>query len=186
MAQRGVDGLLGSFYNESCFACHTLGNNKAPLAVNGGFDDVQQQLGWAFPTVLQVGNYAAMPAKLQNLANIQCENCHGPGSQHPGEESASLDVAVCATCHQDGDFHNRPKQWSLGPHGVDDGYLSVSIGEAPNASCSKCHSPASFVDNLKGKAPTIRTTWRSSRQKRTRCASTTQSRWMIRWRHLRR
>ena len=154
MAQRGVDGLLGSFYSESCFACHTLGNNKAPLAVNGGFDDVQQQLGWAFPTVLQVGNYAAMPAKLQNLANIQCENCHGPGSQHPGAESANLDVAVCATCHQDGSHHNRPKQWSLGPHGADDGYLSVSIGEAPNASCSKCHSPASFVDNLKGKALT--------------------------------
>jgi hypothetical protein len=154
MAQRGVDGLLGSFYNESCFACHTLGNNPAPLAVNGGFDDVQKTLGWKFPTVLQVGNYASMPTNLQNLANIQCENCHGPGSQHPGAESANLDVAVCATCHQDGDFHNRPKQWSLGPHGADDGYLSVSIGEAPNASCSKCHSPASFVDNLKGKALT--------------------------------
>jgi len=154
MAQRGVDGLLAPDYNESCFACHTLGNNPAPLAVNGGFDDVQQQLGWKFPTVLQVGNYAAMPAKLQNLANIQCENCHGPGSQHPGKESANLDVSVCATCHQDGEFHNRPKQWSLGPHGSDDGYLSVSIGEAPNASCSKCHSPASFVDNLKGKALT--------------------------------
>ena len=154
MAQRGVDGLLSPEYNESCFACHTLGNNPAPLAVNGGFDDVEKTLGWKFPTVLQVGNYAAMPTNLQNLANIQCENCHGPGSQHPGAESANLDVAVCATCHQDGEFHNRPKQWSLGPHGADDGYLSVSIGEAPNASCSKCHSPASFVDNLKGKALT--------------------------------
>ena len=154
MAQRGVDGLLAPDYNESCFACHTLGYNKAPLAVNGGFDDVEKTLGWKFPTVLQVGNYAAMPTNLQNLANIQCESCHGPGSQHPGAESANLDVAVCATCHQDGDFHNHPKQWSLGPHGADDGYLSVSIGEAPNASCSKCHSPASFVDNLKGKALT--------------------------------
>ena len=154
MAQRGVDGFLAPDYNESCFACHTLGYNKAPLAVNGGFDDVAKTLGWKFPTVLEVGNYAAMPTNLQNLANIQCENCHGPGSQHPGAESANLDVAVCATCHQDGDFHNRPKQWSLGPHGSPDGYLSVSIGEAPNASCSKCHSPASFVDNLKGKALT--------------------------------
>ncbi len=56
MAQRGVDGLLSPYYNESCFACHTLGNNPAPLAVNGGFDDVQKTLGWQFPTVLQVGN----------------------------------------------------------------------------------------------------------------------------------
>lgn len=154
MAQRGVDGLLGSFYNESCFACHTVGNNKAPLAVNGGFDDVQKTLGWTFPSVLQVGNYASMPTNLQNLANIQCESCHGPGSQHPGHESANLDVAVCATCHQDGSHHNRPKQWSLGPHGADDGYLNVAFSEAANPSCTKCHSPASFVDNLKGKALT--------------------------------
>ena len=154
MAQRGVDGLLGSFYNESCYACHTVGNNKAPLAVNGGFDDVQKTLGWKIPTLLQVGNYASMPASLQNLANIQCESCHGPGSQHPGHESANLDVAVCATCHQDGSHHNRPKQWSLGPHGADDGYLTVAFSEAANPSCTKCHSPASFVDNLKGKALT--------------------------------
>src|ERR1017187_564367 len=49
MAQRGVDGFLAPDYNESCFACHTLGNNPAPLAVNGGFDDVQKTLGWKFP-----------------------------------------------------------------------------------------------------------------------------------------
>jgi len=153
MAQRGVDGLLSSHYSESCFACHTLGYNQAPLAVNGGFDDVEKQLGWKFPTVLQVGNYAAMPTQLQNLANIQCENCHGPGSQHPGADSKSLDVAVCATCHQDGSNHFRPSQWALGPHGADDGYLSVSIDEAPNPSCSKCHSPQGFVDWQEGNSP---------------------------------
>ncbi|HUI05499.1 MAG TPA: hypothetical protein VL486_00685 [Verrucomicrobiae bacterium] len=154
MAQRGIDGLLGSSYNASCLACHTVGYNQSPSATNGNFYAVQQEVGWTFPTVLQYGNYAAMPAALQNKANIQCESCHGPGSQHPGAESANLDVAVCATCHQDGHFHNRPKQWRLGPHGADDEYLSVSIGEAPNPSCAKCHSPTSFVDYLKGKALT--------------------------------
>jgi len=153
MAQRGVDGLLSPEYNESCFVCHTLGYNQSPLATNGNFYAVQQQIGWKFPTVLQVGNYATMPAKLQNLANIQCENCHGPGSQHPGPASISLDVAVCAQCHQDGDFHNRPSQWSLGPHGADDGYLSISIDEAPNASCTKCHSPQGFVQWQEGQTP---------------------------------
>jgi hypothetical protein len=155
MAQRGVDGLLGPDYDETCFACHTVGYNKSPLATNGNFYAVQQQLGWTLPNPLQVGNFALMPAKLQNLANIQCESCHGPGSQHPGAESANLDVAVCAQCHQENAEDNqRAAQWKLGPHGADDGYLSVSIGEAPNASCSKCHSPASFVDYLKGKALT--------------------------------
>ena len=155
MAQRGVDGLLGSDYNESCFACHTVGYNKSPLATNGNFYAVQQALGWKFPTVLQVGNYAAMPAALQDKANISCESCHGPGSQHPGAESANLDVAVCAQCHQENAEDNqRVEQWQLGPHGADDKYLEVSLSEAANPSCTKCHSPTSFVDNLKGKALT--------------------------------
>jgi len=153
MAERGIDGLVSSHYNESCFACHTLGYNQDPRATNGNFYAVAQQIGWKFPTVLQVGNYATMPTNLQNLANIQCENCHGPGSQHPGPDSVSLDVAVCAQCHQDGTEHFRPSQWALGPHGADDGYLSVSIDEAPNPSCSKCHSPEGFVDWREGQAP---------------------------------
>ena len=153
MAQRGIDGLLSPHYNESCFACHTLGYNQAPLATNGNFYAVAKQIGWTFPTVLQIGNYAAMPTNLQNLANIQCESCHGPGSLHPGADSKSLDVTVCATCHQDGYNHFRPSQWSLGPHGADDGYLSVSIDEAPNPSCSKCHSPQGLVDTLEGNSP---------------------------------
>lgn len=155
MAQRGVDGLLGSDYDESCFACHTVGYNKSPAATNGNFYAVQQQLGWTLPSPLQVGNYASMPTNLQNLANIQCESCHGPGSQHPGKESANLDVAVCGQCHQENAEDNqRVEQWRLGPHGADDKYLSVSLEEAANSSCTKCHSPASFVDNLKGKALT--------------------------------
>jgi hypothetical protein len=149
--QRSVDGLTSSYYNEGCVSCHTVGYNKSPLAVNSGFDDVQAVTGWKFPAIKQLGNFAAMPAALKNLANISCESCHGPGSQHPGVESTSLDVAVCATCHQDGHYHNRPKQWSLGPHGNDDDYLVASEEEAPNPSCAKCHSPTSFVDYLKGK-----------------------------------
>jgi hypothetical protein len=155
MAQRGVDGLLAPDYDESCFACHTVGYNKSPLATNGNFYAVQQQLGWTLPNPLQVGNYAAMPAALKDKANIACESCHGPGSQHPGKESANLDVAVCGQCHQENAEDNqRVQQWRLGPHGADDGYLNVAFSEAANPSCTKCHSPASFVDNLKGKALT--------------------------------
>lgn len=154
--QRSIDGLTSSYYNESCVGCHTVGYNKAPLADNNGFDDVQKTTGWQFPSPLQGGNYFTLPANLKDKANIQCESCHGPGSIHPGENSTSLDVAVCATCHQDGNHHNRPYQWKLGPHGADDKYLEVSIEEAPNASCAKCHSPAGLVDAVKGDTP-IRT-----------------------------
>ncbi|MGA2221562.1 MAG: hypothetical protein ABSH21_07270 [Verrucomicrobiia bacterium] len=154
MAQRGVDGLLSPSYNESCFVCHTLGYNQAPLAAsNGNFYAVEKQLGWTFPTVLQTGNYATMPTNLQNLANIQCESCHGPGSQHPSQ-STSLNGAVCASCHEDGSHHVKPQQWELSPHDV--AYEALSESEGTSATCARCHAPMGFVDRLKGKNP-IRT-----------------------------
>ncbi|MGO9245496.1 MAG: hypothetical protein ACLQDC_12100 [Verrucomicrobiia bacterium] len=144
MAQRGVDGVLSSHYNESCFQCHTVGFNQSPAAAaNGNFYAVQQQLGWNFPTVLQAGNYALMPAQLQNLANIQCENCHGPGSQHPGSPSVSLNEKVCSSCHQSGTEEVNVQQWEISPHAG--AFESISDSEGNNSGCARCHSPAAFI-----------------------------------------
>ena len=150
MAQRGIDGLVSPYYNETCFQCHTLGyNQSAASAVNGNFKAVANQLGWQFPSKLQAGNFAAMPAKLQNLANIQCESCHGPvfapGSPTHGSVTISLDVQVCASCHQDGLHHNRVAQWENGPHSSP--YQLISVGEGPNPGCARCHSPNGFEGN---------------------------------------
>ena len=79
---RAIDGLVSSHYSKNCIQCHVLGYDTNSFAINGGFDDMATLLNWSFPTVLTNGNWASMPAQLQNLANIQCENCHGPGSQH--------------------------------------------------------------------------------------------------------
>ena len=78
----GINGVASDHYSASCISCHTLGYDTAASAVNGGFDDVAKQVGWTFPTTMVKGNWETMPAQLQNVANIQCENCHGPGSQH--------------------------------------------------------------------------------------------------------
>jgi hypothetical protein len=83
-----------------------------------------------------------MPAQLQGLANIQCENCHGPGSQHPGSPSVSLDVKVCSSCHQSGAEEVNVQQWETSPHAG--GYESISsIGN--RAGCAQCHSPNGFI-----------------------------------------
>ncbi len=148
MAERGVDGQLSSHYNESCFQCHTVGFNQSPAATNGNFYAVQQQLGWPFPAVLQAGNYAAMPAALQNVANIQCENCHGPGSRHPGSPSVSLDVKVCSSCHQSGTEEVNVQQWEISPHAG--GYESLSDAHNSGESCARCHSPNGFIGVAKG------------------------------------
>lgn len=156
MAQRGIDGELSPYYNESCLACHTVGYNKAPKAVNDGFDDIAKIVGWAFPAVKTNGNYANLPAVLKNVSNIQCESCHGPGSNHPGSKSASLDTAVCATCHQDGHYHVRVEQWERSPHA--EPYKELSFEEGTSLTCARCHAPTGFLDIAKGKAPTtIRT-----------------------------
>jgi hypothetical protein len=150
MAEWGVDGLNSSHYSESCFPCHTVGFNQSPAAaINGNFYAVQQQLGWPFPAVLQANNYALMPAQLQNLANIQCENCHGPGSQHPGSPSVSLDVKVCSSCHQSGTEEVNVQQWEVSPHSG--GFESASADGGIRSYCSRCHAPngfISFVTNL--------------------------------------
>jgi len=146
MAERGVNGLLSSHYNESCFQCHTVGFNQSPAAaINGNFYAVQQQLGWAFPAVLRSNSYASMPAELQGLANIQCENCHGPGSQHPGSPSVSLNVKVCSSCHQSGAEEVNVQQWELSPHSG--GYESIPISDsfANSPGCARCHSPAGYI-----------------------------------------
>lgn len=151
MAKLGVNGVLSSHYSESCFVCHTLGYNKAPSASsNGNFYAVEKQLGWTFPSVLASTNYAAMPQKLQNLANIQCESCHGPGSRHPGEPSVSMDVKVCSQCHQNGSNHVRPSQWETSMHAG--AYDNTSQSRGTNPQCSRCHSPVGFAAIGKGTA----------------------------------
>lgn len=149
--RRALDGQVSDHYGENCVSCHVTGYNKAPLADNGGFDDVAADVGWLFPNPLQAGNFNAMPANLQDLGTIGCESCHGPGSQHPGAASVSLDAQVCASCHQDGHYHTRVEQWEASPHA--DPFKHVSEEEGTNPSCAKCHSPAGFVDQMKGVAP---------------------------------
>jgi hypothetical protein len=145
--KEGLDGELGSYYNESCIKCHTVGYNKTPTANNNGFDDVAASIGWKFPANKVPGTYDAQPAAIKALANIQCESCHGPGSRHPGPTSISLNVAVCAQCHQDGHYHTRVEQWERSPHFK--GFREISEEEGENGTCARCHSPNGYVDVAK-------------------------------------
>jgi hypothetical protein len=142
-----INGEHGTYYKESCIKCHVVGYNTTPSANNGGFDDVAAALGWKFPTSINSNNWDALPAQLKALANIQCESCHGPGSRHPGPTSVSLNVAVCAQCHQDGHYHVRVAQWENSPHYK--GFREVSEEEGDRVSCARCHAPDGYVDVAK-------------------------------------
>ena len=138
----GINGYLGS-YSLSCIKCHTVGYDTNTNAVNGGFDDIMAQTGWTFPTVMTNSNWAAMPPSLQNLANIQCENCHGPGSQHAyalGDTNLitrTVDSGDCNQCHDAPSHHIYGTEWYASRHALTTGPSSVN--------CLPCHSANGFI-----------------------------------------
>jgi hypothetical protein len=143
---RAIDGLVSSHYSKSCIVCHTVGYDTNSFANNGGFDDMATLYGWTFPAVLTNGNWASMPAELQGLANIQCENCHGPGSQHmfshgiTGNTNAisiSYGAGDCSQCHESLPNEYQSAEWNNSLH--------ASSARQTSAACVRCHTAPGFV-----------------------------------------
>ena len=154
---RAIDGSVSGLYNGSCIQCHAAGYDTNSFAVNGGFDDVALEYGWTFPTVLTNGNWAAMPAAVQSLANIQCENCHGPGSQHLYSQgvvgntntiSVNYSAGDCAQCHDSLPNYTKSAEWSVSSHAV------TTRDPAGNANCVGCHTAPGFVGRMAGSSYT--------------------------------
>ncbi|MFH1070664.1 MAG: FlgD immunoglobulin-like domain containing protein [Candidatus Glassbacteria bacterium] len=153
MLQRGLDGIVSTHYTESCIACHTTGYDTDSLAVNDGFDDRAKTEGWVFPDSLYAGVYANFVTSNPNtaaLANIQCEACHGPASQHLAASFAnkattigvSYDVGVCGICHDEGTRHNKPTEWRNSAHGQFD---AAEFNRSGNT-CVGCHTAEGFME----------------------------------------
>ncbi len=75
--------LAGQDKNEKCLACHTTGYGKGGYGADG---------------------------VTANLEGVQCEECHGPASQHVGTADKTKitrtpSVLVCARCHQEMNIH---------------------------------------------------------------------------------
>ena len=164
----GVDGLLGTHYGTSCIKCHTTGyDTNASALLDGGFYGVAEEDGWTFPTNLAntnvaISNYSLMPQNLQSVANITCENCHGPGSQHilPAVEQFAgitlptwpgLDipytVGACEQCHDDAPGHPQGTQWYASSHAVTTTTPTSARDVASGAAeyCVRCHTTAGFI-----------------------------------------
>jgi len=139
-------------YTNACWPCHTVGYDPSATKSNGDFYQIMTQLNWVAPTVLQPGNFAAMPAALQNVANIQCENCHGAGSTHiasggdPRLISKSVTAGVCVQCHAESPHHVKAIEWNNSAHAI------TTTDPAGNASCVGCHTNNGFVDRINGVA----------------------------------
>ena len=146
----GVNGVEGTGYSASCISCHTVGYDANSTMNDGGFSGMAKQLGWTFPTSLQPGNFAAMPPALQNVANIQCENCHGPGSVHASSGGDTVAISIptnssaCNQCHDAPTHHIKSSAWYNSAHAV------TTRDPAGNASCVGCHSGSAFITRMNG------------------------------------
>ncbi len=147
MFTEAIDGLKSSHYNENCVECHTVGYFEDTF--NGGFWDVQQQVGWTFPDTLQTGNWDDLVTNFPTLAavsNIQCENCHGPGSLHKGDKSKialSLDEGACGRCHEEAPYHVKNTQWKNSAHAT-----GTTFARGTSSTCAPCHSGWGFIARM--------------------------------------
>lgn len=145
----GGEDPATTHYNEDCISCHTVGWDTT--AVNGGFDDVAAAAGWTFPDTLIPGNWTNMLINYPSVAakaNIQCESCHGPGSQHKGTGPIqyTLDEGLCGRCHEDGHYHRRNTMWKNSVHNT--GSTWRNANRAGREGCADCHSGWGFVARI--------------------------------------
>lgn len=109
--------------NELCFPCHTVGYGQA-----GGFVSSNQT---------------------PQLADVQCEVCHGPGSNHAADPenvplTVDLAASLCGACHQSchglcgEDHHPQFEQWSVSAHSLS--LFDLQMDPSAEDACLECHS----------------------------------------------
>jgi hypothetical protein len=135
---RGLEGGLGADYGPACWGCHTLGQDTGGRSI--GFRRAAEALAWTPPASPTAGAWDAVPARVKLWANVQCEQCHGPGRFWTG-----LSANVCAQCHDAppryhilGDW--RRSRMSVPPAGA----------AAARADCATCHSAHGGIARIDG------------------------------------
>jgi hypothetical protein len=150
----GIIGKASDHYGSNCITCHTVGYDANAKAVNGGFDDIAAKVGWTFPATMTQANWDTMPKELQNVANIQCESCHGPGSQHVKSGGDRIEISkpatsgACGVCHDSGTNHIKEREWKASMHAV----VTRDPSGAGREGCVGCHTGNGFMDAVKGAA----------------------------------
>ncbi|RJP36814.1 MAG: hypothetical protein C4547_06745 [Phycisphaerales bacterium] len=143
--QQNLD--TSTHYGTDCLPCHTVGFDEDVR--NGGFDDVEQYDDFVAADLFNNpgDNWATVVSdfpQVAKLAQIQCENCHGPqssGAHQLAESRISFSADVCATCHGEPLRHGRFQQWQLSGHAN----FPLAIDESTSGSCSRCHTVNGFL-----------------------------------------
>lgn len=148
-------------YSSRCFSCHTVGYDTGRGVNNGGVDEADDYQAFLDAGLIANASPDNWTTVLEDfpetarMANVQCENCHGPQESNRTEDTlahgwrsdvegaprASLSSDVCATCHGEPLRHARFQQWQLSGHAN----YELAIDEAGSGSCSRCHTANGFL-----------------------------------------
>lgn len=164
-------------YTEASAPSNTTGYYADPYGLGTfGFKDAMSKIGWKFPTwdlINAAGkggpsNYDAMPAQVKALANVQCEQCHGPAEVHVRHGlpimARSMSEGTCNVCHNSGNKTSRDKgeQLKNAAHSdADAAAFNEPIGPTRQA-CVRCHSGEGYASFLK--EPTNPAAWKNVKQ----------------------
>ena len=154
-------------YGINQFRIHTLGYDHYIATDNNGFDDKARTLGWNWTTYAppKTANWDSLKRKFPSLvafANVGCESCHGPGSEHVfngGDTTKimkSVDEGNCGKCHDSPVIGPQFTQWKNAKHSnvIWSSSFAQNNYATPNdlGNCIRCHDGQGYVNFTKGKA----------------------------------
>ena len=149
-------------YSTDCLTCHSVGWDLT--ANNGGMDDAPNYQDFLSEFTSDGHSFVGDPNNWTNLlsmfpdvaklANVQCENCHGPNSTllhangTPDDARISIASEVCGVCHGEPARHGRFQQWQQSAHADYELALEEATVEGRGATaghCGRCHSGQGFL-----------------------------------------
>jgi hypothetical protein len=165
-------------YSAACLSCHTVGFSEKPVNNNGIDDSIDWQAFLATDLLTHGGleNWNKITQqfpKTAQMANIQCENCHGPQDSpaHMKKDGSrkTLSSDLCGTCHGEPLRHGRYQQWQLSKHSN----YETAVAEGTDPSCSKCHSAQGFIawQNQGFSTANVKVTWKEEDVHPATCAT---------------
>ena len=132
-----------NFGSEFSIDSRSVGWSRISTKPTGGWAETAEAEG----CVLKGNSWEEVVRKHPKTAgksNVQCESCHGPGSEHAGDSAMirkSYDAMVCGRCHS-----SRLDHWESSGHAST---TSPAFGVSGNASCNGCHTAQGYVVEMR-------------------------------------